>query len=101
PAMPVRTAPSNRLPAAMPRSAMPTVELKNRLLVGGDPFFPRIIEFRGESLARLQQLGFNCVRLGRPATAELLAEAARLQLWLIAPPPQMDSLRPMAAPPNG
>ena len=100
PGSPTLAAPSNRLPAAMAQSVMPSVELKNRLLVGDKPFFPRIIQFRGEPLARLQQLGFNCVRLGQRATPELLSDAARLQLWLIAPPPPMETLRRGAAPPN-
>ncbi len=100
PVMTARAAPV-RLPEAMAPSVMPSVELRNRLLVGGEPFFPRIIEYRGEPLARLQQLGFNCVRLGQPATPELLADAARLQLWLIVPPPPMEILRRAAAPPNG
>ena len=84
---------SSRVPAATPNSSMPSVDMKNRLLVGDEPFFPRIIEYRGEPLQKLQQLGFNCVRLDQPATAELLAEAARLQLWLIAPPPPLAQLR--------
>src|SRR6185369_7789847 len=36
------------------------VELRGQaLLVGGKPFFPRIVEHRGEPPAFLQQLGFN------------------------------------------
>lgn len=57
------------------------------LMVGDKPFFPRIIEHRGEPLARLQTLGFNTVRLAREPTPDQLAEAARAGMWLLAPPP--------------
>lgn len=85
-------APSSRLPepgAAQPPVEVPSVEYKRELLVGGQPFFPRIIEHRGEPLAQLQALGFNCVRMAELPRPDLLAEAARLGLWLIAPPPQV------------
>jgi len=57
------------------------------LLVDGRPFFPRIVQYRGESLGLLQRLGFNVVWLDRPATPEMLDEAGRLGIWLICPPP--------------
>ncbi len=57
------------------------------LIVQGRPMFPRIIRHQGEPLAFLKQLGFNAVWLGRPASPELLAEASRLGLWLVCPPP--------------
>jgi hypothetical protein len=57
------------------------------LLVGGKPFFPRMIEHRGEPLARLQALGFNTVRIYREPAPEMLAEAARLGMWIVGPPP--------------
>ena len=72
---------------------MPEIEYRSRLMVGGQPFFPRVIEHRGEALERLQSLGFNCVRLRQPPPAELLADAARLKLWLIGPPPTVEQLR--------
>ncbi len=81
---------------AAEQSSMPAVEFKHRLTVGGEPFFPRIIEWRGEPLAHLQKLGFNCVRMAQVPTPAMLADAARLKLWLVAPPPQPDELRPPA-----
>jgi len=57
------------------------------LHVDGRPFFPRVIQHRGESLSVLKQLGFNAVWLEKPASVEQLAEASSLGLWLIAPPP--------------
>ncbi len=56
-------------------------------MVGGREFFPRIIQYRGESLALLQNLGFNVVWLSVVPGPELIGQAERLGLWLIAPPP--------------
>jgi hypothetical protein len=57
------------------------------LRVDGHPIFPRAIQYRGESLARLKQLGFNTVWLSEPASRELLSEADRLGLGVVCPPP--------------
>ena len=58
------------------------------LLAGGRPTFPRIIEHRGEPLEFLKSRGFNAVRVTSLPTAEFLAEARRVGLWLVCPPPQ-------------
>jgi hypothetical protein len=77
---------------------VPRVEMKGRsLLVGGRPFFPRAIEHRGETLSRLQALGFNCVQLSQAPSAALAREATGLGLWLIAPPPAPAELEARAA----
>ena len=57
------------------------------LLVDGNPFFVRAIQQNGESLEFLKSLGFNTVQLQGPATSSQLAEAARIGMFLIAPPP--------------
>ncbi len=57
------------------------------LQVQGRAFFPRIIQYRGESLSVLAQLGFNTIWLERVPSPELLKEADRLNLWFISPPP--------------
>jgi hypothetical protein len=57
------------------------------LLVEGKPFFPRMVQHRGEPLAFLRGLGFNSVKLDSPASMALLAEAQREGLWLVSPPP--------------
>lgn len=57
------------------------------LLVDGRPLMPRIIEHQGEPLEWLKSLGFNGVKLSKSPTADELKEAARLNLWLVAPPP--------------
>jgi len=74
--------------ALLPSVSFPEVKLSGSLLlVGGKPFFPRMIQHRGEPLELLKRLGFNAVRLSGPATDELLAAAARLGIWLVAGPP--------------
>jgi len=62
------------------------------LLIGDRPFFPRVIEHQGETLAFLRQRGFNCVRTRITATPELLNEAANAGIWLICPPPMPKGL---------
>jgi len=57
------------------------------LQVDGRPTFPRMIQYRGEPLAVLGQLGFNAVWLDRPPTPEILDQAIQLGLWLVCPPP--------------
>jgi len=70
----------------------PTHEVKLRgavLLVDGRPFFPRLIEHRGEPLMKLRQLGFNGIKLFAPPDGALLAEAADAGLWVVCPPPPL------------
>jgi hypothetical protein len=76
-------------PPAMPAAAALT---RGVLEVGGLPFFPRSIDHNGEPLEALARLGFNCVRLAAPATADLLVEAQRADIWLICPPPQLPDI---------
>jgi len=73
------------LAAAEPQAAL----ARGVLEVGGRPFFPRSIDHNGEPLDLLARLGFNCVRLSSPASADLLAEARRAGVWLICPPPEL------------
>lgn len=64
------------------------IEMKGQTLqVGGRPFFPRVLEYRGEPLSLVQKLGFNAVELRSPPPPELMAEAKRLGLWIVCPPP--------------
>ena len=57
------------------------------LLVDGHPFFPRILRYQGEPLDLVLKSGFNAIRLIQPPPPELLADAERLGLWIICPPP--------------
>ena len=59
------------------------------LEVDGKPFFPRAIEYQGEPLPTLAQLGFNCIQLHEPASTALLAEAEQAGIWIICPPPSL------------
>ena len=74
---------------------IPTVDdetaglVRGVLEVDGRPFFPRAIEHQGEPLARLAQLGFNCIQLHEPASTSLLAEAEHAGIWIICPPPAL------------
>jgi len=78
----------------------PSIDLRQgRVEVAGRPVFVSAIEHRGEPLAMLKELGFSAARLPRPPTPEQNAEATRLGLWLIAPPPQVPQ-RPGLNPPN-
>jgi hypothetical protein len=63
------------------------------LNVGGQPIFPRAIEHRGEAFDYLARLGFNTLWLHTPPTPWQMAEAQRCGLWLIAPPPDVQSGR--------
>lgn len=80
-------------------SGLPAVKLDGSIiLLDGKPQQLRMIEHNGESLEWLQAMGFNSVMLREPATPELLADAQRLGLSLIAPPPtEQDRLSISAA----
>lgn len=65
-----------------------TAALQGSLLViNGKPAFPRLIDHQGEPLEYLQSLGFSGVRLSATPTPELLQDARRLGMHLVAPPP--------------
>ena len=57
------------------------------LLVDGQPFFPRAIEYRGEPLDLLRRLGFNTIWLDQLPSNEFLAQARQADLWVVCPPP--------------
>ncbi|HEY4310113.1 MAG TPA: hypothetical protein VGN12_11735 [Pirellulales bacterium] len=57
------------------------------LTLRGRPFFPRVIEHQGEPLTFLKERGFNAVRLRTLPPSDLLADAARIGMWIVCPPP--------------
>ncbi len=57
------------------------------LLVDGHPFFPRILQYHGEPLEQVAKAGFNAIRLTQPPPPQLLADAARVGIWIVCPPP--------------
>jgi hypothetical protein len=78
---------------AAPPTARATIELSGSvLLADGKPFFPRMIEHQGEPLSFLRARGFNAVRLTTLPSAEMLADAARLGMWIVCPPPRADDM---------
>jgi len=76
-----------RVPSAAGGSRIELVG--STLLAEGRPVFPRIIQYQGEPLSFLKELGFNAVWLPRLPPAEVLVEADRQGLWLICPPPPL------------
>jgi hypothetical protein len=82
-----------RDPAVRPASGIappadpPAGLARGVLEVDGLPFFPRSLQHAGEPFPVIAALGFNCVQLPLPATAEQLADARRAGLWVICPPP--------------
>lgn len=65
------------------------IQLKNSVLLVDDrPTFVRAIQYQGEPLELLKQLGFNAVWLPQLASPEMLEQARQLGLWLICPPPR-------------
>ncbi len=80
-----------------PARTAPGAEIQGSLLlVEGRPFLPRVIQHQGESLAWLQSLGFNAVKLNASPSPALLKDAQRLGLWIVAPPPFADESAPPA-----
>jgi hypothetical protein len=60
------------------------------LLVDGQQFFPRAVEYRGEPLELIASLGFNTILLDEPPTHLQLEEAERHGMWIIAGPPDVE-----------
>jgi len=66
------------------------------LKINDYPIFPRCVEYRGEQLAFLKQLGFNTLWLRQTPSPELLTKARQLGLWLVCPPPELPADNPQA-----
>ncbi|HEX4142992.1 MAG TPA: hypothetical protein VHY91_05540 [Pirellulales bacterium] len=73
------------------------------LMVGDHPFFPRLLEYRGEPLTLVKSLGFNGIWMATPPRPALLSEAAVVGLRIVAPPPSAGELaaRSAAGPAQG
>ncbi len=73
-------------PAPSPRGR---IRLDNSvLLVENRPLFVRMLQYQGEPLALIKQLGFNAVWLPQLPTMEFVEEARRQGLWIVCPPPR-------------
>ena len=75
-----------------PRLMKPVRVHGSVMSVMGRPFFARIIEHNGETFEALKTLGFNTIKLDRPATPLQLEEADRLDLRLVCPPSEKTGL---------
>ncbi len=60
---------------------------QGRFMVDGLPRLVRAIEYRGEPLQLLAELGFDAVFLSEPPQSTFLDEARRAELGVICPPP--------------
>ena len=78
----------NGVVALPPVPEVPRVRMQGSLLLVDDRhMLPRAIEYQGEPLPFLKELGFNTVWLPNPPSSEILREARQLGLWLVCPPP--------------
>lgn len=68
-------------------AAAPTALNGTQLMIEGNPFYPRAIEYQGESLETIRRLGFNTVWLHRVPDRAFLLQAAAAGLKVICPPP--------------
>jgi hypothetical protein len=85
-------------PSVPPEPLRREVKLELSVLtVNGYPIFPRAVEYRGERLAFLKQLGFNTVWLRTVPSRDFLWEARQLGLWLVSPPPDVPGDQPEGA----
>ena len=71
-------------------SGRTTIPYRSDSIVMADerPMMLKIADYHGEPFEFLQGLGFNTLRLTEAPTLAVNQEAARLNLWLIAPPPR-------------
>ena len=68
------------------RAAEVRVEGPN-VVIDKKPFFARVVDWSGEPFDFLSEMGFNVVRLRDSPTTNQIQEAARHDLWFVAPPP--------------
>lgn len=60
------------------------------ILVDGRPFVIRAIEYQGEPMGTLREMGFNTLWLSSAPSLDQLSRAREQDLWMIAPPPTDD-----------
>ncbi|HLQ45337.1 MAG TPA: hypothetical protein VK137_11450, partial [Planctomycetaceae bacterium] len=71
--------------------AWPVTFQLDRLLVGGQPFFPRVLPFHGEEIDRLRDAGFNVIWIPEAGDVELQRSLKEQGLWATAVPPRVQS----------
>lgn len=86
--LPARSTNATTGSATTPRATPTDIQLRGGAIqIEGRPTFISAIEYNGESLSHLRELGFNAVVLSQPADDDLRRRAERQQMWLISPPP--------------
>ncbi len=63
------------------------------VLIDDRPFVIRAIEYNGEAMSALKEMGFNTLWMANSPTVSQLQRAKDHRLWVIAPPPVDDGLR--------
>lgn len=75
--------------AAATAPQVPAVEFRlDRLLVDGQPFFPRMVPYHGEPPELLKELGFNVVWIPDVSDTRLIRRLWEQGLWITATPPR-------------
>ena len=70
----------------------PTVEWTGRSWERDErPFFPRVIEYSGETLGLISGMGCSAIRLSHSPNSDLLNKTAAAGLGVICPPPELDA----------
>ena len=55
--------------------------------VNGHAMLPRLIQYNGEPMQLIAELGFNGIWLDHPPSEDTVLAAERQRLWVVAPPP--------------
>jgi hypothetical protein len=92
------TQPGESHPSAGPRKPSVVEMNQNRLIVSGQPLFPRIIKHSDTPLPALRDAGFNAVVFDAATPSKLVQQAADLGFWII---PALNVSRPGLSPTSG
>ena len=78
---------------SLEQAGMDGVEFQGSILLSqGRPLMARVIEYNGEPMLWLRQLGFNTLAMKSYPSLAVRRQAGKLGLWLIAPPPGVAEL---------
>jgi len=83
---------SDRPMTAIAPTQPPVARQGAMVTVSGRAFFSRGIDWNDEPLAQLAARGFNTVWTDELPSPEDMAEAARINLWFVCPPPRPDAI---------
>ncbi len=83
----VQPAAANVEPSAAPPNIPVEAATAEVGVPASPPRVPRVIQWQGEAFELVVRLGFDALAMGREPTDKELAEARRLGLFLVCPPP--------------